>query len=335
MTRRFTTYYDTLRVPNTASDRAIRAAYRKLAQKYHPDKNPNALEQAHRNMLALNEAFQVLADPQRRASYDSRLAARQDELAREAQAAREAQDAARRAETERAEREQRQREFREREEVERAVAARKSRAEFEREERERAEASRRRREELERAEREMRAAAERARREREERQEARQREQERSSAQQRGSGRGDPEQDNRAKTSRFTQDRARFESNPYGATISSYRGSYDPFPRKLGRLVREISLMFRAIFLVIVSALRTLALFVVLMGFMTTLNLSILSALNLKPYYELQLQPLAIPFGIELFIAWLIREQGQTRKPITNFISAFLAGLRGEGGRKQ
>jgi hypothetical protein len=63
------TYYDVLQVERDASAERVRAAYRKLAQKYHPDKmpgNPNAA----RAMAAINAAYDVLSDPHRRAEHD-------------------------------------------------------------------------------------------------------------------------------------------------------------------------------------------------------------------------------------------------------------------------
>jgi hypothetical protein len=69
-----TTYYDTLQVNKAASDAVIRAAYRALSQKHHPDKNRDDLDRANRQMQRLNEAFAVLSDPVRRASYDEVIA---------------------------------------------------------------------------------------------------------------------------------------------------------------------------------------------------------------------------------------------------------------------
>ena len=63
------TYYDVLQLERDASAQRVRAAYRKLAQKYHPDKmpgNPNAA----RAMAAINAAYDVLSDPHRRAEHD-------------------------------------------------------------------------------------------------------------------------------------------------------------------------------------------------------------------------------------------------------------------------
>jgi len=66
------TYYDILRVSRRAAPEGVRTAYRKLAQKYHPDKLPGNAD-AVRVMAMLNEAYGVLSDPARRASYDRRI----------------------------------------------------------------------------------------------------------------------------------------------------------------------------------------------------------------------------------------------------------------------
>jgi curved DNA-binding protein len=62
-------YYQSLGVSRNASADEIRAAYRKLAMKYHPDRNPND-KQAEEKFKEANEAYQVLSDPQKRARYD-------------------------------------------------------------------------------------------------------------------------------------------------------------------------------------------------------------------------------------------------------------------------
>lgn len=63
------TYYDVLQVERNASAERIRMAYRKLAQKYHPDKMPGNAN-APRAMAAINAAYQVLSDAQQRAEHD-------------------------------------------------------------------------------------------------------------------------------------------------------------------------------------------------------------------------------------------------------------------------
>lgn len=63
------TYYDVLQVARDASAAEVRTAYRKLAQKYHPDKMPDNAN-AVRAMTAINAAYEVLSDPHRRAEHD-------------------------------------------------------------------------------------------------------------------------------------------------------------------------------------------------------------------------------------------------------------------------
>ncbi|MCB9118806.1 MAG: DnaJ domain-containing protein [Caldilinea sp.] len=65
-------YYETLRVPPDASPVEIAAAYRRLARDVHPDRNPSP--DAHRQMQALNEAYNTLRHAERRRRYDDLLA---------------------------------------------------------------------------------------------------------------------------------------------------------------------------------------------------------------------------------------------------------------------
>lgn len=63
------TYYDVLQVERDAAPERVRAAYRKLAHKYHPDKMPGNANAA-RAMAAINAAYEVLSDAHRRAEHD-------------------------------------------------------------------------------------------------------------------------------------------------------------------------------------------------------------------------------------------------------------------------
>ena len=62
-------YYKVLGVPKNASQEEIKKAYRKLARKMHPDLNPDDKD-AHRKFQEINEAHEVLSDPEKRAKYD-------------------------------------------------------------------------------------------------------------------------------------------------------------------------------------------------------------------------------------------------------------------------
>lgn len=66
----FVDYYQLLHIEQTATTDEIRKAYRKLALKHHPDKNPDNVEQANKIFHKLQEAYEILSDDTERAWYD-------------------------------------------------------------------------------------------------------------------------------------------------------------------------------------------------------------------------------------------------------------------------
>jgi hypothetical protein len=73
------THYDNLKVTRNAPPEVIRAAYKTLTQKYHPDRHPGSAD-AERVMALINVSYQVLSDPVQRAAHD-RWIAQQEQLA--------------------------------------------------------------------------------------------------------------------------------------------------------------------------------------------------------------------------------------------------------------
>lgn len=64
-------YYELLGVNRTASDADIKKAYRRMAMKYHPDRNRGKEKEATEKFKEINEAYSVLGDPEKRKQYDT------------------------------------------------------------------------------------------------------------------------------------------------------------------------------------------------------------------------------------------------------------------------
>jgi molecular chaperone DnaJ len=62
-------FYELLEVDRTADDATLKSAYRRLAMRYHPDKNPGCAD-SEAKFKAINQAYDCLKDPQKRAAYD-------------------------------------------------------------------------------------------------------------------------------------------------------------------------------------------------------------------------------------------------------------------------
>lgn len=63
-------YYETLGISNNASASEIKQAFKRLARQHHPDVNPDNREEAESRFKEINEAYEILSDPQKREVYD-------------------------------------------------------------------------------------------------------------------------------------------------------------------------------------------------------------------------------------------------------------------------
>lgn len=63
-------YYDVLGIEPNATEKDVKKAYRKLALKWHPDKNPDQKEEAEKKFKEISEAYEVLSDKKKREVYD-------------------------------------------------------------------------------------------------------------------------------------------------------------------------------------------------------------------------------------------------------------------------
>ena len=62
-------YYEVLGLSKGASESEIKSAFRKMAMKYHPDRNPGDKE-AEEKFKEVNEAYSILSDPEKKSKYD-------------------------------------------------------------------------------------------------------------------------------------------------------------------------------------------------------------------------------------------------------------------------
>jgi len=65
------TYYEMLDIKSDASEAEIKRAHKKLALKWHPDKNPENKEQAQKKFIEVQQAYEILGDPEKRRRYDN------------------------------------------------------------------------------------------------------------------------------------------------------------------------------------------------------------------------------------------------------------------------
>jgi hypothetical protein len=80
---RLKTHYDNLQIARNASPEVVRAAYRGLSQKWHPDRNPpEKREECERIMKIINAAYEALSDPESRARHDRWIAGQERAAAR-------------------------------------------------------------------------------------------------------------------------------------------------------------------------------------------------------------------------------------------------------------
>ncbi len=66
-------YYKILKIPKTASDRQIKSSYKELVKKYHPDLYVGDKNFAEKKMKEINEAYDILSNPEKKSEYDAYL----------------------------------------------------------------------------------------------------------------------------------------------------------------------------------------------------------------------------------------------------------------------
>lgn len=70
-------YYDILEINKSATSVDVKKAYRKLALQWHPDKNPNNVDEANRRFKQICQAYEILSDDKQRTAYDLKIAKKQ------------------------------------------------------------------------------------------------------------------------------------------------------------------------------------------------------------------------------------------------------------------